>query len=196
MKRIDALRVLVDETVDEPIVVTCAATTRELAAFRDRPSHLYLLDSMGLAVSVASGLALAAPSGAHVVAVEGDGSLLMNPGALATLGYLEPAGIVVLILDNGAYASTGGLPTHAVKIDLCALASACGIDHVEVADPGNLTRELRRALASPRPFFIHARIDHQNQAGVPLALFDPTVLADRFQAWLASGWGETAGSDK
>jgi len=59
MKRIDALEVLASLTGDLPVVVTCAASSRELAAVADRPNHLYLLDAMGLAGSVGTGLALA-----------------------------------------------------------------------------------------------------------------------------------------
>ncbi|MCP9951093.1 thiamine pyrophosphate-dependent enzyme [Actinomadura madurae] len=85
MKRIEALRVLAELTDRHPVVVTCAATSRELASVKDGDNHLYLLDSMGLAGSVATGLALSLdPAFPKVVAIEGDGSLLMNPNVLPT----------------------------------------------------------------------------------------------------------------
>jgi sulfopyruvate decarboxylase subunit beta len=59
MKRIEALQVLADLTDALPVVVTCAATSRELASVKDSGNHLYLLDSMGLVGSVATGLAMA-----------------------------------------------------------------------------------------------------------------------------------------
>ena len=68
MRRIEALEVLAKETAELPVVVTCAATSRELAAVADRPNHLYLLDSMGLAGSVATGLSVAL--GERVVVIE------------------------------------------------------------------------------------------------------------------------------
>ena len=57
MKRIDALGAIAERTDGLPVVVTCAASSRELAAVADRPGHLYLLDAMGLAGSVATGFA-------------------------------------------------------------------------------------------------------------------------------------------
>ncbi|MFC6937949.1 hypothetical protein ACFQHO_51860 [Actinomadura yumaensis] len=108
MKRIEALEILAAATAALPVVVTCAATSRELAAVADRPNHLYLLDAMGLAGSVATGVALGldrarppaapgapassgAPGPLKAVAIEGDGSLLMNPNVLPTGGFLAPA---------------------------------------------------------------------------------------------------------
>ena len=59
MRRLEALQQLVDLTENRPVVATCAATSRELASIADRDNHLYLLDSMGLAGSVTTGLAMA-----------------------------------------------------------------------------------------------------------------------------------------
>ncbi|MBO0876364.1 MAG: phosphonopyruvate decarboxylase, partial [Pseudonocardia sp.] len=86
MKRIDALRVITNRTPDLPVTATCAATSRELAAVADRDNHLYLLDAMGLTVSVGTGvaLAIAGTSVARSVVIDGDGSLLMNLGSAAT----------------------------------------------------------------------------------------------------------------
>ncbi len=109
MKRIEALAVLADLTSRHPVVVTCAATSRELASVKDADNHLYLLDAMGLAGSVATGLALSVdPAAPKVVGIEGDGSLFMNPNVLPTGGYLAPDNLLLVLLDNGVYGSTGG----------------------------------------------------------------------------------------
>lgn len=187
MKRMDALRVISDLTPDLPLVVTLAATSRELAALADRPNHLYLLDSMGLAPSVATGLAVAldgCPVG-KVVALEGDGSLLMNFGALATIAYLKPERLVLVVLDNGVYASTADIPTYTEVIDLAPVAQALGIKTRAASTEDGLRESLERALAEPGPHFIHARIAPGNTPGTPLLLMDPVVLAARFEAWLA-----------
>lgn len=186
MKRIDALRVAAEEARDLPVVVTCAATSRELAAIADAPNHLYLLDSMGLTSSVGLGLALALADTAvrRVLVLDGDGSLLMNLGSLASIGYYRPEKLILAILDNASYASTAGLPTYAQRIDLGAIAAACGIE-VAVADTEESLRSaLENAAHRPGPHALHVRIEPGNAANTPLLLADPVVLAARFRSWL------------
>ncbi|GGO82344.1 thiamine pyrophosphate-dependent enzyme [Nonomuraea cavernae] len=188
MRRIDALQVLVEGTADLPVVVTCAATSRELAAIADRPNHLYLLDSMGLAGSVATGVALGLAGSAipRVVAIEGDGSLFMNPNVLATGGYLRPDKLLLVLLDNAVYGSTGDLPTYSARIDLGALAAAAGWSVRQAADPRTLRAEFAKALEPGGPAFLHVRIEPGNASGVPKLLEDPVVIGRRFRDWLAS----------
>lgn len=188
MKRIDALGVVTELGSDLPVVATCAATSRELAAVADRDNHLYLLDSMGLTTSVGTGLALACDGTAvsHVITVDGDGSLLMNLGALATAGFLAPPRMLVVLLDNGVYASTGNIPTQAAKIDLGAVAAACGLNVAAVDTVDGLRTELSAMLAAPGPHLLHVRIEPGNAAGTPLLLDDPVVLGHRFRTWLTA----------
>ena len=183
MRRIDAIRVAVELTAHSPVVANCAATSRELAAVADRPNHLYLLDSMGLATSVAFGLSLRLPH-LKVVALEGDGALLMNLGSLSSIGYLSPPGPVILLLDNGCYASTAGLPTQAERVNLGEVARACGLRTSSVADPEGLRRAMEGALDQEGPHLVHAKIECGNEADIPLLLKDPVEIALRFRSWL------------
>ena len=187
MKRMDALRVLAELTENLPLVVTLAATSRELAAIADRPNHLYLLDSMGLAPSVGTGLALAVEGSSvdKVVTLEGDGSLLMNFGSLATIGYLKPERLVLVVLDNGVYASTADIPTYTQTLDLAPIASAIGLTTWTAIDEETLREAMRQALTEPGPSFLHVRIEPGNEPGTPLLLADPVVLAARFATWLS-----------
>lgn len=185
MKRIEALEAILPAIETVPVVVTCAATTRELAAISDRPNYLYLLDSMGLAVSVATGLALALDHDPieRVVAIEGDGSLLMNLNALATLGFLAPEKIIVVLLDNGVYGSTEDVPTYTGKLDLAKMARSVGAVVSVASERSGLVEALDRAFTEPGPHFLHIRIEPGN-AACPLFLPDPVALKARFEAWL------------
>ncbi len=187
MKRIDALNVLVSATPELPVVATCAATSRELASIKDRHNNLYLLDAMGLAVSVGTGLALAIENTSvdRVFVVEGDGSLLMNLNAATTAGYLAPERLVVLLLDNGVYASTGSIPTQAAILDLGKIAEAANLHVIRADDEVSLAAALTRASSERGPWFIHSRISPQNITA-PLLLIDPVVHGDRFRSWLES----------
>ncbi|MFI6042890.1 thiamine pyrophosphate-dependent enzyme [Nocardia sp. NPDC051321] len=188
MKRIDALRIIAAQTSELPVVVTCAASSRELAAVADRPNHLYLLDAMGLAGSVATGVALgiADTEVPKVVAIEGDGSLLMNPNVLATAGFLRPSKLVMVLLDNGVYGATANLPTYGSRIDLGELASAAGWTVRRAADPEELAERLTESLTLPGPVFLHVRIAVGNATDVPKLLQNPVILGRRFQDWLSS----------
>src|SRR5476649_221672 len=82
---------------------------------------------MGMASSIGLGLAMARPD-ARVFVLDGDGSLLMNLGSLATIGLLQPPNLVLVVMDNEEYATTGGQETPTAHgADLAAAARAMGI---------------------------------------------------------------------
>ena len=104
----------------------------------------YIPSAMGQGPPLALGLALAQPE-RGVIVVNGDGCMLMNLGSLVTLAH-HPAGVYLLILDNGLYEVTGGqLTAGAGHTDFAGLARAAGIQRVytfESAD--SLARALPR----------------------------------------------------
>src|SRR5436305_13524905 len=110
MNRLEATRELVAALDTEPIVASLGHPAYDLFAAGDRPANFYTWGSMGMASSIGLGLALARPD-LRVFVVDGDGSLLMNLGSLATIGLLQPSNLVVIVMDNGEYATTGGQPT-------------------------------------------------------------------------------------
>ncbi|WP_193071648.1 MULTISPECIES: thiamine pyrophosphate-dependent enzyme [unclassified Brevibacterium] len=186
MKRIEALEVLNELTAELPVVVTCAATSRELASLENRDNHFYVLDSMGLVGSITTGLALAAKDSdlPKVIGIEGDGSLLMNPNVLPTGGFLGPEKLLLIVLDNKVYGSTAGLPTYSSRVDLGAIAEAAGWTVGRAADELQLRTEFDRLLTTSGPTLLHASIEAGNAADIPKLLVDSVVLAHRFQGWL------------
>jgi sulfopyruvate decarboxylase subunit beta len=90
---------------------------------------------MGLASSIGLGLALQRPD-ERVVVLDGDGSVLMNLGGLATLARYRPKNMVHIIFDNGSLLSTGGFDSHTTSgvTDLAAIARGAGIEHVARVD--------------------------------------------------------------
>lgn len=193
MRRLEALRLLSELTEGRPVVVTCAATSRELASVADRDNHFFLLDSMGLAGSVATGLAMAVERSPveKVIGIEGDGSLLMNPNVLPTGGYTAPRALLLVLLDNRSYGSTAGLPTYTDRIDLGAMAEATGWTVARASDPESLRAEFTRLLGLPGPALLHVRIEPGNAADIPKLLVDPVSLTHRFQNWLSAALAGT-----
>jgi sulfopyruvate decarboxylase subunit beta len=79
---------------------------------------------------MALGLALALPH-RQVVAFDGDGSLLLNLGSLATIANQHPKNLIHIVFDNECYESSRGAPTAtAGQADLAAVARGCGFANV------------------------------------------------------------------
>jgi thiamine pyrophosphate-dependent acetolactate synthase large subunit-like protein len=115
-----------------------------------------------------------------VIALEGDGSLLMNLGCLATIAALAPPNLTVIVWVNGAYQITGNQPAATAEVtDVVAVARGAGIESSAwVGDEADFVRRIERALQSPGPHFLAARIDQAPGTGRPER--DPVVLKDRF----------------
>jgi thiamine pyrophosphate-dependent acetolactate synthase large subunit-like protein len=186
MTRLDALRIVSSAAGDDAVVTTCGLTSREYASLGDRGGTLYALNSMGLAIPIATGIAMG--TGARTWVVEGDGGLLMGMSVLATLGMLtraEPLRLVVVVLDNGAHCSTGGQPTASTVVDLGAVAEGAGLRVLRVANADELRTALDTAKQADQTIFVHARITTESAAGIPYFQPDPAVIADRFARHVA-----------
>lgn len=135
LSRMKAFETLAGRFGDAVVVSALGYATWCLHATAPREENLYLRGSMGMGVSVGLGIALARPA-RRVVVCEGDGSLLMNLGGLATVGAYGPPNLTVVVLDDGKYLTTGGQTTHTRRgVDLGQIARGAGIEHVHaVAD--------------------------------------------------------------
>lgn len=186
MTRTDALKAIDAAFPTDPIVVNVGAAIREMvAAVGYKPNHLHILDSMGLPPAIGLGLSmgLAESKFEKVVTIEGDGGLLMGFSALSTIGMLKPEKMVLVILDNGTYGSTGHQPTAAESTDFAATARACGMEGHDVETLHELKAALEESKAVDAPVLIRARINLQGQK-TPYFLEDPVVLADTFRRYL------------
>ena len=135
MERAECIAMLYPELEDKLVVTIMGACAQELYDLGHRESFFYLQHAMGLASSIGLGLALHRPE-ERVVVLDGDGSVLMNLGGLATLARYRPANLIHVIFDNGSLLSTGGFETHTTHgvTDLAAVARGAGIEHVEAVD--------------------------------------------------------------
>src|SRR6266850_4444391 len=87
---------------EEAVIGGIGNTNFDLWSAGRRPQNFYMLGSMGLAIPIALGVAIAQPR-RHVIALEGDGSLLMQLGCLATVAALAPKNLTIVVMDNGLY---------------------------------------------------------------------------------------------
>ena len=167
--------------------VVCANgyVSREVHALGDRPSHFYMLGSMGLAASIALGCALARPE-RRVVVLDGDGNVLMGLDALALIGAQRPPNLFHVVLDNGVYAATGNQPSIAAGVSLQGIARAAGYrTSLEVADAAALAAALTGFGDAPAPAFLRVRIAREEHPrDFPRVAPTPLELRDRFAAAL------------
>jgi thiamine pyrophosphate-dependent acetolactate synthase large subunit-like protein len=179
IRRIDLMRRLVAIVDDAAVVGGIGNTNFDLFAAGHRPQNFYMLGSMGLAFPIALGVALAQPQ-RRVVGIEGDGSLLMNLGCLATIATVAPPNLTLIVMDNASYQITGGQPTaSAANADLVAIARGAGIARSDWSrDPDDFVRLVNDALGSDGPSLIGARIDDAPATGQPPR--DPAQIRDRF----------------
>jgi sulfopyruvate decarboxylase subunit beta len=189
LDRADVLRSIDAAAPDAPVVLSLGGIAREMLAVAGRkPNHFVSLDAMGQTVSVALGLALGLghrTKAGKVIAIEGDGSLLMGLSVMSTVGHLKPETLVVYILDNGVYLATGGQPTASADIDFAAVAAACGwrgARDVRTAD--ELAAATAWALTAEGPVLIRVRISTA-QLTTGYFLEDPAILAEDFRRWLS-----------
>ena len=125
MTRGQALALVLSLLAEDDIVVSAdGAFSRDAYQAGDRLRTFYMLGSMGQAASIALGLAR--PRLERIVALDGDGNLLMGFGGLALVGGVKPANLYHLVLDNGSYATTGGQPALSRQVDLASAAVGAG----------------------------------------------------------------------
>ncbi|MFO0997011.1 MAG: thiamine pyrophosphate-dependent enzyme [Alphaproteobacteria bacterium] len=167
----------------EAVIAGIGNTNFDLWATGRRAQNFYMLGSMGLACPIALGVALAQPK-RRVVAIEGDGSVLMQLGALATIAMLRPKNLIIIVMDNGVYQITGAQPTATASgADVVAIARGAGIAQSSwVNDETEFEQQLERALSADGPWLMAARID--SEPAVATTERDPALIRDRFMRGL------------
>jgi len=181
MNRFDLTKRLVGQLKREEAVIGGIGNANfDLWASGQRPQNFYMLGSMGLTIPIALGVAIAQPQ-RHVIALEGDGSLL---GCLATVAERAPKNLTIVVWDNGIYQITGSQPTaSAASADLVTIARGAGIaQSAWAADENEFDQLVTAALRGGGPTLIAARIDGKPAVGTTDR--DPVQIRERFMQGL------------
>lgn len=174
MARREAIVDIMDKIDDEIVVCNIGFPSRELYDIDDRDKNFYMIGSMGLASSIGFGLALARPD-KDVVVIDGDGSLLMNMGSLVTVFANNPRNLTWIVIDNGAYGSTGNQDTYAQVIDLCEIAKSVGFKNSFKFEEIDLSEVIKSDNAS---FIVYDTEPGNSKA--PIIDLDPITIKNRF----------------
>jgi thiamine pyrophosphate-dependent acetolactate synthase large subunit-like protein len=159
MRRFDCLKALSAVIGDALVVTSAGATTLEWNAVRPGDGN-FRVRTLGLCSSIAMGMALGLPH-RKVVALDGDGSLLMNLCSLPTLARLHPQNLLHIVFDNEVYEASGcGKTATACGTDLVGIAIAAGIKRaVWVRSPESFGESVIAAMRGNELTLIGAKVD-------------------------------------
>ncbi|WP_147535602.1 phosphonopyruvate decarboxylase [Bacillus marasmi] len=165
-------------------LATTGKTGRELYDLEDSKHNLYMVGSMGCVSALGLGLALTRPDKA-VVAIDGDGALLMRMGNLATNGTYAPENLLHILLDNQSHDSTGGQQTVSANVQFTELAAACGYPNSIYAH--NL-HELKDAIdnwqKNKQLTFVYLKIAKGSKNDLGRPKMKPYEVKNRLQVFL------------
>jgi thiamine pyrophosphate-dependent acetolactate synthase large subunit-like protein len=177
VKAVDVARAVIGTLPDALCVSSLGTATSALRAASGDGPHFYLGASMGSALAAAMGVAEAVPDRV-VVALLGDGELLMGASALWSVSAYRPRNLVAVVLSDGAYAITGGQQLSAAPRFAAVAQALGGIAGLRV----NSDSDLRQALGElERPSLIEAELTERAWPG-PSPFVDPAQVRLAFAA--------------
>lgn len=158
MKRSECLPLLVPLVTAEMLTTTSLSTNTALWSGMSKAGANFFGLNMGLCVPFAMGLCLAFPQ-RQVLAIDSDGSLMVDPGSLITAADNKLTNLAILVFDNGAYARMG--PTATTRgTDLEKMAQGAGISLTRTIQTlDEFTDAMSTVLKSPGPSFVLAKIE-------------------------------------
>jgi thiamine pyrophosphate-dependent acetolactate synthase large subunit-like protein len=167
VQRFECLKVLAELAGDALAVTSAGAVTLEWSTVRPCDGN-FRVRTLGLCSSIALGMALGLPQ-RRVIALDGDGSLLMNLCSLPTIARMKPKNLLHVVFDNEVYEASGSKKTATASgANLVGVARAAGIENARWANSLPMFREAaKRALASEGPCFIGVK------ASTDRAVVDP-----------------------
>lgn len=143
------------------VVVTCMSVTRPWGRSSSSELDFASADSaMGHTADLALGIALAQPQ-RKVICLNGDGSMLMTLGTMATVVNARATNFVLFVIQNDSYELTGNQPIPAAgHIDFTQLARGAGFEQVHhFENPDDYEQQLPAVLAEEGPVFVVVRVE-------------------------------------
>ena len=170
MKRYDCLKALAGEVKNALVVSSAGAMTLEWQSLRPSDAN-FRVRTLGLCSSVALGMALGLPH-RKVVALDGDGSLLMNLCSLPTIARMKPGNLVHIVFDNEVYEASGSKKTAtATGTDLVGVARAAGIEKAQWANSLDaFAQAAAAALRGKALCFIGAKVSTERSQVPPFPI--------------------------
>lgn len=184
-KRYEALEVINSlKDRDTVQLATTGKTGRELYELEDSAQNLYMVGSMGCVSSFGLGLALTRPE-KSIIAIDGDGALLMRMGNFATNGAYSPPNLLHILLDNQTHDSTGGQQTVSQNIHFVDVAAACGyINAIYVHNLDELAESIENWKRQKNLTFLYLKIAGGSKKELGRPKMKPYEVKERLQVFL------------
>ncbi|AWX32636.1 sulfopyruvate decarboxylase subunit beta [Methanosphaera sp. BMS] len=184
MKRYDVIRAVVKDLNDELIISNIGVPSKELHEIRESKNNFYMLGSMSMATPIGLGLSMALEKNndnRKVIVLDGDGSVLMNLGELVTVYVQNPTNLIVVIIDNEAYGSTGSQKTYASEVNIANIARSVGIKEVYYIDAKDNTDhiDMNEYLNKKGPIVLHIKVNAGNSDAKNIK-YTPSKIKNRF----------------
>ncbi|WP_037154818.1 phosphonopyruvate decarboxylase [Rhizobium freirei] len=169
---------------DTVLLATTGMCGRELFTIEDAPNNFYMVGSMGCVSSIGLGLSIARPD-RKIIALDGDGALLMRMGNLATNAYYRPDNLLHVLLDNETHDSTGGQATASSCMNWPMIAHGAGYSHVASASTlSEVEQALDDWLAQPRLTFLYVSIAPGSISPLGRPTISPADAVRRLQEFM------------
>ena len=180
MRRYEATNEILAVIGDELVICNIGHPSQEIFKLRDRPENFYMFGSMGLSSSIGLGVAMAQDR--KVIAMDGDGSVTMNMGTLATIGLVRPKNYMLIIIDNKAYGSTGFQRSFtADNLRLEDVATGSGVEKVVViTEQEQIASTISSLLKEDGPHVIVIKCEPGMPDGIGVIPIDGMAVRDRF----------------
>jgi len=179
MNRKEAIQAIVGEIGTDPIVAANGYISRDLYEVSDRKENFYMIGSMGLASSIALGVAIKNPK-IKVYVFDGDGNILMNLGSLATIGNLKPKNLIHIVFDNHAHESTGGQPTNTKKIHLEKISKSVNFTVAKISTKQRLVQTIKKFNKMSGPIMLVVQIQKSKKISSRVEI-KPDIIHQRFK---------------
>lgn len=173
-------RAIIEQTPDAALVSNLGVASFVLAGVEDRERNFYEWGSMGVTTPVGLGVSMGTSD--PVTVLEGDGSLLMSLGSLATVARYGPPNLTIVVFDNGTYETTGGQPTHSENVDFAGAAASLGLSATPVSTDEGFVDAYAAAVESDETEVIVAAVDRVYPDSRPP--YDFAYIKQRFRAAL------------
>lgn len=182
MKRFEIIEAIKEKLKGEIVICNIGLPSKELYELLDQPTNFYMLGSMGMATPIGLGVAMFTDKRVYVI--DGDGSLLMNPGTLATVSSAMAQNLTILAIDNSSYGSTGCQPTlTGTCVDLEQVAKGFGISNTfKTSSADGILSAMNAETQAPKFIHIPAISGNASVKNVPIGKLE---IRDRFSQSLS-----------
>jgi sulfopyruvate decarboxylase subunit beta len=157
MDQIDCTRVVVESSPDRAAIISnLGVSSWILSAVTDRERNFYMRGAMGSTTPTGLGLALSTDD--RVTVLDGDGSMLMSLGSLTTVSRAAPDNLVIVVMNNSEFATTGGQSTLASELNFAGVAEESGLEAWEATDISQFEAAYEAACEHDGPALVSAAV--------------------------------------